>query len=224
MSLPKLFKWNSQTSPEEYLDALNSPHYRSKIGNFTSAIFPENREGIEQANKILTDIICGTAKVSLPTKGIKKYKTHKPKKWFNKDCQKARKLLKQAANKANMLPSEPCQTKEKTVKLKEFKKICKIQQKKFWDNRIYELNENRNNKFWNIWKKCNENIAIKNTESVDGEKWEKYYSNLFSNNSSGNGIEVNSKTNATQKKISNEHLIIINKLTNCAELKKILNY
>ena len=74
----------------------------------------------------------------------------------------------------------------------------------------------------NIWKKCNENIPIKNTESVDGEKWEKYYSNLFSNNNSGNGIKVNSKTNSTQKKISNEHLILINKLINCVELKKIL--
>ena len=50
----------------------------------------------------------------------------------------------------------------------------------------------------------------------------KYYSNRFSNNNSGNGINVNSKTNSTQKKISNEHLILINKLTNCAELKKIL--
>ena len=136
VSLPKFFKWNSQTSPKEYLDALNSPHYMSKIGNFTSAIFPENREGIEQANKILTDIICGAAKVSLLTKRIKKYKTHKPKKWFDKNCKKARKLFKQAANKANMLPSEPSYAKEKTVELKEFKKICKIQQNKFWDNRI----------------------------------------------------------------------------------------
>ena len=113
------------------MDALNSPHYRSKFENFTSAIFPENREGIEQANKILTDIICGATNVSLPTKRIKKYKTRKPKKWFNKDCQKERKLFKQAANKANMLPSEPCCIKEKTVRLKEFKNICKIQQKKF---------------------------------------------------------------------------------------------
>ena len=158
MSLPKFVKWNS---PKEYLDALNSPHYRSKNENVTSAIFPENREGIEQANKILTDIICGAPKVRLPTKRIKKYKTHKPKKWFNKDCQKARKLFKQAASKDNMLPSEPCYTKEKTVKLKEFKKICKIRQKKFWDNRTDELNENKNNKFLNIWKKCNENIPIK---------------------------------------------------------------
>ena len=50
----------------------------------------------------------------------------------------------------------------------------------------------------------------------------KYYSNLFSNNNSGNGLKVNSKTNSTQPKISSEHLILINKLTNCAELKKIL--
>ena len=42
VSLPKFFIWNSQTPPKEYLDALNSPHYRSKIEKFTSAIFPEN--------------------------------------------------------------------------------------------------------------------------------------------------------------------------------------
>ena len=66
VSLTNFFKSNSQTSPKEYSDVLNSHHYRSKIENFTSAIFPENREGIKQANKILTDIICGVAKVSLP--------------------------------------------------------------------------------------------------------------------------------------------------------------
>ena len=51
VSFPKFFKWNSQTSPKEYLDALNSPHYRSKIENFTSAIFPETEKELSRQIK-----------------------------------------------------------------------------------------------------------------------------------------------------------------------------
>ena len=131
MSLPKFFKWNSQTSPKEYLDALNSAHYRSKIENFTSAIFPENREGIEQTNKILTDIICGAAKVSLPTKRIKKYKTHKPKKWFNKDCQKQGNCLNKLPTKVICFHQNLATQKRKLSNLKNLKRYVKFSKRNF---------------------------------------------------------------------------------------------
>ena len=131
VSLLKFFKWNSQTSPKQYLDALNSPHYRSKIENLTSAIFPENREGIEKENKILTDIICGAAKVSFPTKRIKKYKTHKPKKWLNKDCQKARKLSKQLPTKLICLHQNLSIQKRKLSNLKNLKRYVKFSKRNF---------------------------------------------------------------------------------------------
>ena len=71
-----------------------------------------------------------SAKRSLPMKKQKKYKTHKPKKrWFNKECEKARKCLKML----KLNPLDIDLTKETSEKLKEFKKICKKQQSSFWD-------------------------------------------------------------------------------------------
>ena len=143
--------------------------------------FSVSKEGIEQAKKILTDIMCEAAKFSLPLKRIRKFKTHKPKKWFNKECKRARTLYKQAANKVNNNPSEQQFLEEKIIRLKRFKKICKTKQKDFWNRRSKELGENNNSKFWDIWKKSNENITIKSHDSVDVEKWENFYSNLFKN-------------------------------------------
>ena len=114
--------------------------------------FPETKDGIENANRLLTNILCEAAKLSLPTSRIKRFKTHKPKQWFNKSCSKARVLFKQAANKANKYPSETQLIEDKITKLKEFKKVCKSQQKEFWDNRARELSETSNGKFWDILK------------------------------------------------------------------------
>ena len=74
-----------------------------------------------------------TAKHSLPMNRQKKYKIHKPKKWFNKKCEKARKMFKKAANNANRNLLDTDLTKDTSEKLKEFKKICKKQQSSFWD-------------------------------------------------------------------------------------------
>ena len=92
--------------------------------------------------------MCEAAKFSLPTSRIKRFKTRKPKKWFNKSCSQARVLFKQAANKPNKYPSETQLIEDKITKLKEFKKVCKSQQKEFWDDRATrELSETSNVKF-----------------------------------------------------------------------------
>ena len=71
-----------------------------------------------------------------------------------------------------------------------------------------------------MWKQCDENIAPnKNPIVSDGEKWETYYANLFSNPT---GKNKNCPTILNQKKISKENSIFLNKLTSHQELKKIL--
>ena len=52
------------------------------------------------------NILCEAAKLSLPTFRVKRVAAHKPKKWFNKFCNRAGVLFKQAANKANNDPSD----------------------------------------------------------------------------------------------------------------------
>ena len=99
--LPKSFKWKNTSSAEDFRTALSTPHIKVKIDYFMSNKFPECKEEIENANRLLINILCEEVKLSLPTSRVKMFKTHKPKKWFNKSCSRARVLFKQAANKAN---------------------------------------------------------------------------------------------------------------------------
>ena len=104
--------------------------------------------------------------------------------------------------------------------LKEFKKICKEQQTKFWEKRNDELKGSKGEKFWNIWKSCDENIRNKSPNVFDGSKWESFYSKLFKDLNSNNNI--NTANVSVKKKISEKNSSLLNKLTNCQELKKII--
>ena len=64
--LPKSFKWKSTSSAKDFRSALNTPHIKAKIDYFMSNRFPETKDGIENANRLLTNILCEAAKLSLP--------------------------------------------------------------------------------------------------------------------------------------------------------------
>ena len=89
--------------------------------------------------------------------------------------------------------------------LKEFKKICKEQQTKFWEKRNDELKGSKGEKFWNIWKSCDENIRNKSPNFFDGSKWESFYSKLFKDLNSNNNI--NTPNVSVKKKISGKKFI-----------------
>ena len=129
-------------------------------------------------------------------------------------------MFKKAANNENRNPLDTDLTRETSEKLKELKKICKKQQSSFWETRYNELRDSENDTFWNIWEKCDENVASnKNPEVVDGEKWEKYYSDLLS--------DINKRNQTTpqkivKKKIPKDNSTFSNELINPQELRKIL--
>ena len=75
--------------------------------------------------------MCRAANLSLGTEKVKQYKTRKPKKWFNKDCQKARKLFKQSAKAANKSPTDVSLNEERSEKLKELKKFVRNNKQNF---------------------------------------------------------------------------------------------
>ena len=100
--LSPLSAWKNTSSAKDFRNALNTPHIKAKIDYFMSNRFPETKEGIENANRLLTNILCKAAKLSLPTSRVRRFKTHKPKKWFSKSCSRARVLFKQA----NKYPSK----------------------------------------------------------------------------------------------------------------------
>ena len=82
-----------------------------------------------------------------------------------------------------------------------------------------EANQQHSN-FWNAWKKCDEKISTKTPLNCDGENWESYYSKLFEGY---NYLDTNRNTSLkNSRRISNKSPEFINKLTNNAELKKII--
>ena len=217
-NLPKAFQWKKE-SAEAYKAALNNSKIKEKIHYFKTEQFPENSKGVEQANSIITEILCKAANLSLPTKLHRKHKTTKPKKWFNKDCERARISFKKSSNASHRNPSDAALIRESAKKLKEFKKVCKAQQTKFWDDRNEQLQNSNDGNFWNVWKNCNENLSNKTPNVCDGKVWETYYTKLFSNHINKNN---DSSKLVNHKKISKENATFLNKLTNCQELKKIL--
>ena len=77
---PNLFHWKKD-SPEAHKAALHNKKIREKIENFMMSKFPENSDGVNQANNKLREIMFKAAKLSLTTKRhVKKYKTQKPPK------------------------------------------------------------------------------------------------------------------------------------------------
>ena len=87
--LPKSFKWKNTSSAKIFRTTLNTAYNKVKIDYFMPNRSPETIEGIENANRLLTNILCKAAKLSLPTFRVKRFKTHKPIKWFNKSCSRA---------------------------------------------------------------------------------------------------------------------------------------
>ena len=103
---------------------------------------------------------------------------------------------------------------------RDLKKICKEQQTKFWEKRNDELKGSKGEKFWNIWKSCDENIRNKSPNFCDGSKWESFYSKLFKDPNSNNKSIL--LTYQSKRKYQKKNSSFLNKLTNCQELKKII--
>ena len=67
--------------------------------------------------------------------------------------------------------------------MKQYKLLCKQKRSMFWNAKIKELEENsskNNTQFWNNWKQFSEDRIKNNIEIKDGNKWENYYKNLYS--------------------------------------------
>ena len=82
------------------------------------------------------------------------------------------------------------------------------------------MKANQHSNFWNAWKKCDENISTRTPLNCDGEKWESCYSKLFKGYNDLDNNRNTSLKNLTR--ISKKSIEFINKLTNNAELKKII--
>ena len=108
------------------------------------------------------------------------------KRWFNKECNVARKLMRNMSNIKHRNPNDQSIRDAYYQSSKNFQDICKQQKDIFWNKKIQDLEENcmnnpNTNSFWDIWKDFRENVANQDLPLKDGNIWENYCKNLFSN-------------------------------------------
>ena len=108
------------------------------------------------------------------------------KRWFNKKCDTALKLMRNMSNIKHRNPTDQSIMDAYYQSTKNFKDICKQLKNIFWNKKIQDLEENcmnnpNTNSFWDIWKDFREDVTNQDLPLKDGNIWENYYKNLFSN-------------------------------------------
>lgn len=191
------------------------------IDKFQNQNFPSTLDGVNEANKIISEILTRAASLSLPLK--KKFNRSKKKmskKWFNKKCKLLRKEFRSSSNKLHKNPDSKDLIDDCNVKLKAYQSACNKAKNVFIDEKISELNENKNSPdFWKIWKTCNDNDS-KSTKIQNSINWTEYYSKLFKkeeNIPNLRNLEVNQV-----KKFNDNNLKELNQQIKKKEMSKIL--
>ena len=87
------------------------------------------------------------------------------------------------ANKKHAYPNNISLKGEHKESLKKFKSTCKFKKKEFWKGEAKKMEnvQSNNTEFWKEWKNLGEECNIKEQfpSDIDGQKWEDYFKNLF---------------------------------------------
>ena len=118
---PKSFVFKNH-SKIEFQVALCSGSIQTKITKFNEIIFPSDQAGVNQANNLLSEIFMSAGEKSFHnTKGKFRRKTKNvKKKWFNGECDSARKLVLLASKNKHRDLSNPTIQRSYNKNLKHF--------------------------------------------------------------------------------------------------------
>lgn len=153
--LPPQFIWSSD-SIEPFNQAMTSSDVKYLINKFSSKDFSLFKKGINDTAQQEQNSFDKAASLSLKLKLIKR-KTKKrnvcSKKWFDYDCKKARKELRQISNQKHSDPLNIAlyNREQYHLKLKSFKQLLQSKKKEFHANKLLQLeNNSENTEFWRI--------------------------------------------------------------------------
>ena len=121
VDLPKSFVFKNH-SKKDFQVALCSSSIQTKITTFNETMFPLDQADVNQANNLLSEIFMSAAEKSFHnTKGKFRRKTKNvKKKWFNGECDTARKLVLLASKNKHRDPSNPTLRRSYNKNLKHF--------------------------------------------------------------------------------------------------------
>ena len=100
---------------------------------------------MEKANSTLTSLMRNCCKVSLKQKNYPRKKSNKGlrnKKWFDKECMEARKLLRSVSNKKHHEPNNVNLRTDQKETTKMFNSICHKKRNSFWYKKMHTINDN----------------------------------------------------------------------------------
>ena len=181
--MPRIFIWNKE-SIQPFQNIMSSPVMENELNKFLSETFSYEVNDVEKANSALTSLMRNCCRVSLKQKNHPRKKSNKGlrnKKWFDKECMEARKLLRSVSNKKHHEPNNVNLRIDHKETTKMFNSICHKKRNSFWSKKMHTINDNINTEeFWNTWKEMDENIEQTNfSDNKHGEVWQNYYQKLY---------------------------------------------
>lgn len=188
-NIKKNYRW-FRNSTEKYLIANDHPQVHLLLDTFIEKTYSPNADGVNLAVENINDIFDYLATIS--NLKITKEKNHEPKQedWFDSDCKRIRKNLRQLANQKHRQPDSADLRLRYCEELKKYKNTLRKKKEQFIQNQLKTIEESiHSNSFWDNWNLLNKNnhepITIQN-----GDTWKNHFEQLY--------CKINMNTEQTQ--------------------------
>ena len=182
---PPHFKWDSEKI-EMYKSFLNSEQTISKnefilkdmnLSNFSY-------DSIDKAVASLTEVLYDNAKkcFALKRHRVKRsQKRSKNKKWFDKDCETAKKEVLTAAKTLQRYPKYPVVRRKYHRLERDYKRLVKYKEHSFRETmlqRTSQLESNDPKTFWEMVKRLKTHRDENLTDNIDPLEWQEWFKKL----------------------------------------------
>ena len=186
--IDKKYVWadESLTKFRAELQSTNLQHYVHDCEQYLEAKLVEGAAGkLEGLFSTAADNVleAKTFAQRRPTKHPFKHKAKK-KKWFDVECTAARNTVRKLAGEKHSMPNDLLTRSKHSEALRKYKGICRQKKASFEFKQIEEISTllKEPMTFWKKWKYMGDTQANQTfPDNIDGEKWEKYFGNLYTN-------------------------------------------
>ena len=183
----KKYLWQDH-SAENLARALTSP----EVAQLTEELEQFLDAGlIEQASNKMDELYTKAADCALQVRKPKKTFSHpykhkqKPKRWFDEECRTRKNMCRKYAIRKKQNPADTVARESHSIALKEYKQLCAKKKHEFEQRQINELDQMLNEdhtEFWKKWKSFGDTYRSER-QNMDGERWEKYFKELYQDKS-----------------------------------------
>ena len=181
-NLKPAYKWD-KNSAFKFKRAFEPKQIEQQVEEFYKIIKENNTEAISAKFYNILQNVCKNSLKKRKVIQTKKKQKNKDKLWYDRDCENKKNETKNCSKEKFSNPLDRELGEKFREKMKQYKLLCTQKRSMFWNAKIKELEENsskNDTQFWNNWKQFSEDRIKNNIEIKDGNKWENYYKNLYS--------------------------------------------